>query len=157
MGGNATKNYVDRRASGGGGGGGTTNYNELENKPSINGVTLSGNKTSADLNISGGGGYDFSNITLLEENIYNSEPITAEVKNGFIIALYTNYSDGNYDWYFYTISKELLNLVPNDKTVYCCFGGTDRFGFQNLTRNNNTYTFTCLKEADGRRMNVYKF
>lgn len=56
MGGNATKNYVDRHSSGGGGGGGTTNYNELENKPSINGVTLSGNKTSADLNISSGGG-----------------------------------------------------------------------------------------------------
>lgn len=37
--------------AGGGGGGGTTNYNLLQNKPSINGVTLSGNKTSADLSI----------------------------------------------------------------------------------------------------------
>lgn len=54
MGGNATKNYVDRHSSGGGGGGGTTNYNELENKPSINGVVLSGNKTSEDLQIGGG-------------------------------------------------------------------------------------------------------
>lgn len=35
-----------------GGGGGTGNYNDLENKPSINGVTLAGNKTTADLNIS---------------------------------------------------------------------------------------------------------
>ena len=35
----------------GGGGSGTTNYNVLTNKPSINGVTLSGNKTSEDLNI----------------------------------------------------------------------------------------------------------
>lgn len=35
----------------GGGGGGTSNYNDLENKPSINGTTLSGNKTSADLGI----------------------------------------------------------------------------------------------------------
>ena len=35
----------------GGGSGGTTNYNDLQNKPSINGVTLEGNKTSADLNI----------------------------------------------------------------------------------------------------------
>lgn len=35
----------------GGGGGGTTNYNDLENKPSINGTTLSGNKTSANLSI----------------------------------------------------------------------------------------------------------
>ena len=34
-----------------GGGAGTMNYNELENKPSINGVTLIGNKTAADLSI----------------------------------------------------------------------------------------------------------
>ena len=36
----------------GGGSGGTTNYNDLANKPSINGVTLEGNKTSADYKIS---------------------------------------------------------------------------------------------------------
>lgn len=38
---------------GNGGGGGTSNYNQLTNKPSINGIILQGNKTSADLNISG--------------------------------------------------------------------------------------------------------
>ena len=48
--GNATKGYV-RAHSSGGGGGGTSDYSQLSNKPSINGVTLSGNKTSADLNI----------------------------------------------------------------------------------------------------------
>ena len=37
----------------GGGSGGTTNYNDLTNKPQINGVELSGNKTSDDLGISG--------------------------------------------------------------------------------------------------------
>ena len=36
---------------GGGGGGGTTNYNQLENKPQINGVTLSGNVSSDQLGI----------------------------------------------------------------------------------------------------------
>lgn len=35
----------------GGGGAGTMNYNELENKPSINGIVLVGNKTGADLNL----------------------------------------------------------------------------------------------------------
>ncbi len=34
-----------------GGSGGTTNYNDLANKPSINGITLTGNKTSIDLGI----------------------------------------------------------------------------------------------------------
>lgn len=33
------------------GGGGTTNYSDLENKPKINGVVLSGNRTLADLKI----------------------------------------------------------------------------------------------------------
>lgn len=37
---------------GGGGGGGTTNYNALSNKPRINGVTLSGDKSADDLGIS---------------------------------------------------------------------------------------------------------
>lgn len=35
----------------GGGGGGTTNYNQLSNKPQINGVTLSGEMTAADLSL----------------------------------------------------------------------------------------------------------
>ena len=35
----------------GGGTGGTTNYNDLENKPKIAGVTLSGNKSLSDLGI----------------------------------------------------------------------------------------------------------
>lgn len=34
-----------------GGGGGTTNYNLLTNKPQLNGVTLQGNKSLADLGI----------------------------------------------------------------------------------------------------------
>lgn len=48
-------NIADEIANGnigGGGGTGTTNYNNLSNKPKINGVELSGNKTSADLDIS---------------------------------------------------------------------------------------------------------
>lgn len=36
---------------GGGGGGGSSNYNDLSNKPSINSVTLSGNKSAGDLGL----------------------------------------------------------------------------------------------------------
>ena len=36
---------------GGSGSSGTTNYNALTNKPSINGITLTGNKTPLDLGI----------------------------------------------------------------------------------------------------------
>ena len=39
------------RGGGGGGSGGTSDYNDLANKPQIEGVTLSGNKTFPNLNL----------------------------------------------------------------------------------------------------------
>ena len=51
----STNWQVYRLSEGGGGGGGTSNYNDLTNKPSINGVTLSGNKTTSDLGITASG------------------------------------------------------------------------------------------------------
>ncbi len=44
-------NALENGGGGGGGDSGTTNYNELENKPKINGFALVGNKSSADLGI----------------------------------------------------------------------------------------------------------
>ena len=78
--GNATKGYV-KKHSGGGGDGGTSNYNDLSNKPSINGVTLSGNKTSEDLNIGGSGGMTLTDIT---SNI-TSDFVDISSYNSFII------------------------------------------------------------------------
>ena len=43
--------WVEIPGGGGGGGGGTDSYNDLENKPQINSVTLSGNKTLSALGI----------------------------------------------------------------------------------------------------------
>lgn len=39
--------------TGGGGGGGTTDYNQLHNLPTLNGVELKGNLKSADVNVEG--------------------------------------------------------------------------------------------------------
>ncbi len=47
---NPLRGNIAKSASGGSG---TDNYNDLRNKPSINGVPLVGNKTSADLQLSG--------------------------------------------------------------------------------------------------------
>ena len=44
-------NEIPRSGGGGGGGTGTDNYNDLNNKPSINGTVLSGNKTLNNLDI----------------------------------------------------------------------------------------------------------
>lgn len=43
--------YLKAIALNGGGGGGSDNYNALSNKPEINGVTLTGNKSAADLGL----------------------------------------------------------------------------------------------------------
>ncbi len=46
-----TDDDYDFEWAAGGGGGGTSDYNDLSNKPQINGNTLSGNKTSSQLGI----------------------------------------------------------------------------------------------------------
>lgn len=43
--------YLDAIAKKPGGGGGTSDYSQLENKPQINGVTLTGNKSASDLSL----------------------------------------------------------------------------------------------------------
>lgn len=48
-----TKREVDALISAAGGSGGTSDYNDLDNQPSVNGVVLTGNKTSADLKVAG--------------------------------------------------------------------------------------------------------
>lgn len=46
-----------QQVTGTGGGGGTTDYTDLTNKPQINSVTLTGNKSLSDLGIQPGVGY----------------------------------------------------------------------------------------------------
>ena len=50
-----TQVKVSDIAGGGSGGGGTSDYTDLTNKPQINGVTLTGNKSTSDLNINAEG------------------------------------------------------------------------------------------------------
>jgi hypothetical protein len=66
----------------GGGGGGTSDYEDLDNKPSINSVTLSGNKTTADLNISYNDLDDKPTIPAAQVNSdWNAESGVAEILN----------------------------------------------------------------------------
>jgi len=57
--------YLNEIANNSGGGGGTTNYNQLSNKPKVNNVELSGNKTTRDL-IPIGNGLNFNEDGELE-------------------------------------------------------------------------------------------
>lgn len=65
-----------------GSGGGTSDYNDLSNKPSINSVTLSGNKTTSDLNISYNDLDDKPTIPAAQVNSdWNADSGIAEILN----------------------------------------------------------------------------
>lgn len=72
--------------SGGSGGGGTSDYDDLTNKPSINGVELVGDKTSNDLDIFSKVDYtyeDDTNTLNLLANEGAGKELTSEHKTGF--------------------------------------------------------------------------
>ena len=73
---------------GGSGGSGTNNYNALLNKPSINGVTLTGNKTLVDLKL------------LYEEEITTASNIWSIQHNL------------NTEWY-----KLFINIIDSDNDI----------------------------------------
>ena len=52
-----------------GGGSGTSNYNDLDNKPKINNVTLEGNKTSSELGLTGD--KDFTYIKSTPDKVWD--------------------------------------------------------------------------------------
>jgi len=74
----------------GGGSGGTTNYNDLSNKPQINGNTLSGNKTSAQLGLAG---LDSSgNVPTDQLPVVGIQNTYGVVKNGSSVTGTTGYT-----------------------------------------------------------------
>lgn len=95
--------------SGGGGSGGTSNYNQLSNKPKINNVELSGNKTLDALGINAGSiGFD-------ESEIYTDGSIGAEVSNQ------KNAIDQKQDATSYvTLSGTIVTQTGADNTMYLC-------------------------------------
>lgn len=73
-----TEDNVISSSGGGGGEGGTTNYNDLGNKPKINGIVLKGDLNATDLNIKQD--YTASDITFTDgetfQDKYNSGELT---------------------------------------------------------------------------------
>ena len=72
------------------GGGGTTNYNNLTNKPSLNGVTVSGDKTSADYGI-GTNDYD----QLINKPSINGQELSGNITTDELETF--DYKDVTYD------------------------------------------------------------
>lgn len=155
MNGNATKNYVSRHSSGGGGGGGTTNYNELSNKPKINGVELSGNKTSEELHITGGGGggINFENLTLVKEDFGSWDAVNnLTIPNGIVIKIYTG--DTYFD--FYILPKQMINLVASGRDIVHSFNSNVSVTIRAGSHSGNVYNFQLNNETQ-MRMDLYTF
>ena len=108
--------YLKRIAENGigGGEGGTTNYTALSNKPSINGVTLTGNLTSADLGITGGS--VSKTIQTIEGNTVtlqaNAHTVITGVTNNLTISVAEEETSElkNYSFEFTSIDR-----IPNVK------------------------------------------
>lgn len=77
--------YLCKNGIGGGGTGGTTNYNQLTNRPQINGTTLEGNLTAEDL------GLQPENLVVTLTQ--NGESITADKSYADINQAYTDGKD----------------------------------------------------------------
>ena len=133
--GNATKGYVKKHS----GGGGTSNYNDISNKPSINGVTLSGNKTSEELNI-GGGGFSFTEITKV-----NSDFTIDNVNNitGIYIEFRFYSSVANMTQPVVIFKPTLLSVDGNINLKY----GSDSLNFS-TTKNGNSITLRYAGSSD---------
>jgi hypothetical protein len=99
----------------GGGSGGTSNYNELTNKPSINGVELAGNKSTSNLGI-------LEVITSQEiNNLFNP-----------VVDLYYDLTDGNWSGTYpeyYSLNEEDI-IDPFLEDCYYALEGSSTF---NLT------------------------
>ena len=85
----------------GGGTGGATDYTELENKPQINSVTLSGNKTASDLGL-------ISAANLFGEVLIKDEVVT--FTNSLIVASSDDYATTSSLWTDRAVATNLVQI-----------------------------------------------
>ena len=116
---------------------GAVNYNNVTNKPSINGVELVGNKTSEDLHIQGGGSSDL--WELIAENTDDTTPVSS-----YVINKDTNNND-------FALKKfMLLQVAPRTD------GGTNNklYLFMNMT-GGTSYSAMCPLQAGNGAIATY--
>ena len=103
----------------GGGSGGTTDYSALTNKPSINNVTLSGNKTISDLGLQPAGNYvtDTDYATEIKAGLVRIDPefLAFVQETGILCALSVSYDSYGNMYPSAFISKGTLESVITGK------------------------------------------
>lgn len=101
-----------------GGGGGTTDYDELENKPSINGVTLEGNSSASDLSLASASDVA-AKYTKPSGGIPKSDLASAvRTSLGKADSAYQKPSGG------IPASDLAAGVIPDDEIFYCTYGTT---------------------------------
>ena len=130
--------------SGGGGGGGTSDYNDLNNKPSINSVTLSGNKTPSDLGlgtyskpIGGIPASDLaSSVPLIPSGGTTGQVLKKSSNDNYAVEWANESGSGSTEIYWVTYGtttySEILDALLANKLLICNY-------------NSHVYIFTQMK------------
>jgi hypothetical protein len=135
---------------GGGGGGGTSNYNQLTNKPSINGVTLTGNKTTSDLGIVGNAQADWSQTDSTADDYIKNKPTIPTVNDATLTIQKNGTAVGTFSANAETAAT--INItVPIDAADVDALPDTTKYGSSlALSIDGSTYVVTAtLKDQDG--------
>ena len=105
---------IVKYGNGSGGGVGTGNYNDLKNKPLINGVELSGDKTLAELGITN---YDDTQVKQMINNLsYRKQEktdVTLKTEDKTLVGAMNEMYDGILD--NVTFSADYKNIILNRK------------------------------------------
>lgn len=161
--------YLEAIANAGGGGGGTTDYEDLDNKPQIGGVTLSGDKSLADLGIASAttvscilDGASIDSFADVETALAGKQgTLTAgdyiNLNNGNI-SVNRNLVGNNYDYeiksagdYKLTIIKSQGGTVISTNTYDYSYGTStnidNNFTIAGGYSGGNTWVYTALKDS----------
>lgn len=125
------------------GGTGTNNYDELQNKPSINGVELKGNLSSDDLNLNGGTGTTDYNAL---ENIPTLNNVKMKGNLSFTDLGLNNLSQEDMETY---VNNAIANIDPSSDS------NISLYVLQSNTSNNATDTITDMTTKEN-IFNIYK-
>ena len=118
------------------GGGGTSDYRNLENKPQINNVELTGNKTSSDLGLQPAGNYVIDSNYVHTDNNYSSNE-----KNK--LASLNNYDDTE-------IKQDIRDLESNIPTKLSDLTNDSNFiSDNNYVHTDNNFTNNLKNKLDG--------
>lgn len=158
---------------GGGGGGGTTNYNQLQNLPQINGTTLKGNKTTTDLGLSSveanptgeaageliSIGIDGNKYSIPESSEYKETTVwtgSGNMLSSFTATIADPYTDYDALRFEYESRNSSQNYATHYERLISkeTLGTTDWFSISDFFFHSNAGVNTAGKFTDGTHLSV---